>query len=478
MNEFECVIGLEVHVELNTATKAFCSCKTDFGAEPNTQVCPVCLGHPGTLPVLNEKVVEKAVQVGLALGCEVSERSRFDRKNYFYPDLPKAYQITQFYEPICRGGHLTIECGGKEKAVGITRIHIEEDAGKLTHRGDKTFIDCNRCGVPLLEIVSEPDLRSADEVKAFLRKLRSVILFTGASDCRMNEGSLRCDVNLSVRRKGDTALGTRTEMKNINSVKFAARAVEYEFSRQVNIIDAGGKVLQETRRFDADRGVTESLRSKEDARDYRYFPEPDLPELFVPESKAEEIRRSLPMLPDERIKLYGEKYGISRTDGETLTETPERAEYFELSAEKTRYPKTICNLLLSDIPAITDEDVPAVDPGNLAALADLFGDGEINSATVKKLLRRMIDDGIDPARTVDTEGLRQLRDPEKIRELVRSASEQLPRAVEDYRGGKKTAAAAIIGRAMALGGGKPDPVMLREICTKFLKDLSDHVLLR
>lgn len=470
MNEFECVIGLEVHVELNTETKAFCSCKTDFGAAPNTQVCPICLGHPGALPSFNGKVLEKATAVGLALNCEISERSRFDRKNYFYPDLPKSYQITQFYRPLCRNGYLTVETEDGEKKIGITRIHIEEDAGKLSHEGEFTEIDCNRCGVPLIEIVSEPDLRSADEVKAYLKKLRSVILFTGASDCRMNEGSMRCDVNLSVRRKGDTSLGQRTEIKNLNSFRNAQKAVEYEFSRQVKIIESGEKVSMETLRFDAHRGVTEPMRSKESALDYRYFPEPDLPEVCIPAEKIKEIGKSLPRLPDDRIKEYRDKYSVPAADGEILTETPEMAEYFESAASLTRYPKTAANLIITDIPSLNEKEDIGISPAHLAALADLFGDGEINSATVKKLLRRMLENDLDPAETVDAEGLRQINDEEEIRKFACAAVLEMPRAAEDYRKGKKTASAAVIGRAMALGKGKPNPVKLREICISILEE--------
>ncbi|MDD6094903.1 MAG: Asp-tRNA(Asn)/Glu-tRNA(Gln) amidotransferase subunit GatB [Clostridia bacterium] len=472
MNEFECVIGLEVHVELNTATKAFCRCKTDFGAAPNTQVCPVCLGHPGALPVFNGKVLEKAVKVGLALNCNISEKSRFDRKNYFYPDLPKAYQITQFYRPLCKDGYLTLETEMGEKRIGITRIHIEEDAGTLTHRGDKTKIDCNRCGVPLLEIVSEPQLRSAEEVKAYLKKLRSVILFTGCSDCKMNEGSMRCDINISVRRKGEKALGTRTEIKNLNSFKYAAKAVEYEFARQVNIIKNGGSIIQETVRFDAERGITEPMRSKEDARDYRYFPEPDLPEVYISRSRIEHIGQSLPTLPDERIKLYGEKFGISPVDGENLTQTPEKAEYFEGAAKLSRYPKIVSNMLLSDIPAVSGETgFEAIPAKHLASLADFFGDGEINSATVKRLLCRIAADGIDPCEVIDAENLRQINDEGVIEEYVLRAVNDTPKAVSDYKNGKKTAISAIIGRAMAESSGKLNPQKLKDVCLAVLDRL-------
>ena len=303
--DFEMVIGLEVHAELKTATKIFCGCSTKFGAEPNTQCCPVCTGMPGSLPVLNLQVVDYAVKAGLATNCTIASFSKEDRKNYFYPDLPKAYQISQFDLPLCSHGWLDVETEAGSKRIGITRIHIEEDAGKLVHvEGHGTLIDCNRCGVPLIEIVSEPDIRSAEEAKAYLQKLRAILLYTGVSDCRMNEGSLRCDVNLSVRKKGSDKLGTRTEMKNLNSFAYVVKAIEYEFNRQVAVIEAGDAVVQETRRFDPATGKTSPMRSKEDADDYRYFPDPDLPPICISEEKRQELASQIPTLPDERKALY------------------------------------------------------------------------------------------------------------------------------------------------------------------------------
>lgn len=472
MNDFECAIGLEVHVELNTATKAFCSCSTRFGDGPNTHVCPVCLGHPGALPSLNAKVTEKAVAAGLALNCRISEISRFDRKNYFYPDLPKSYQITQFFHPICRDGFLAIETDGGEKKIEIERIHIEEDAGKLSHREDRTEIDYNRCGVPLLEIVTRPQISSSDELKQFLKKLRSVMLFTKVSDCKMNEGSIRCDVNVSVRKKGDGTSGTPTEIKNLNSFKFAARAAEYEISRQIAVISGGGTVEKQTMRYNTEKGITEPMRSKENAEDYRYFPEPDLPPLHITEECIEEIRKTLPILPDVRIRRYERDFGIPAADGETLTRTPELSAYFESVAEICKYPNIAANFLLSEVPSAGDENsYMKIPPKNLAALSELFGNEEISSATAKKLLRRMIFDGIDPRKTVAEESLRQINDREAVRKYAEAAIEQSPKALADYKKGKLTAAAAVVGRAMANSGGKLNPVVLSEICAALLKEV-------
>ena len=347
IKDYEMVIGLEVHVELKTKTKIFCSCPTTFGAEPNTHTCPVCMGMPGTLPVLNKQVVEYAVMAGLATNCKIANYSKQDRKNYFYPDLPKAYQISQYDLPLCEHGWLDIEVEGGTKRIGITRIHIEEDAGKLVHDSERgTMIDCNRCGVPLIEIVSEPDIRSAEEAKAYLQKLRATILYTGISDCKMNEGSLRCDVNLSVRKKGTEKFGTRTEMKNINSFAFVVKAIEYEYKRQVEAIEAGETIVQETRRFDANTGKTSSMRSKENANDYRYFPDPDLPPIELTDEVIKKLGSQIPSLPDERKALYMKKYGLSAYDSEILTTDMAEADYFEQAAAKTDYPKLLANILI------------------------------------------------------------------------------------------------------------------------------------
>ena len=462
---YEMVIGLEVHVELKTKTKIFCNCKTDFGAEPNTHVCPVCMGMPGTLPVLNKKVVDYAIKAGLATNCTIARFSKQDRKNYFYPDLPKAYQISQYDLPLCEHGYVDIETANGSKRIGITRIHIEEDAGKLVHDAKLgTLIDCNRCGVPLIEIVSEPDIRSAEEADAYLRKLRAAILYTGVSDCKMNEGSLRCDVNLSVRKPGEP-FGTRTEMKNINSFQFIAKAIDYEYRRQVDALESGEGVVQETRRFDADSGKTYSMRKKEDANDYRYFPDPDLPPIVITEEKLAALKAEIPMLPDERKKLYTETYGLTAYDSEVITNELAVADYFEKTACATRYPKLAANMLITDILRNYDSetgDLP-VKPERLAALADLLGDGKINSSTGKKIVAELLANDFDPAVYVAEHGLEQINDRAVLDQAVREVLMSDAKSVTSYKAGKTAALKALIGKVMAKTGGKANPVTVNEL---------------
>lgn len=462
---YEMVIGLEVHVELKTKTKIFCNCKTDFGAEPNTHVCPVCMGMPGTLPVLNKKVVDYAIKAGLATNCSIARFSKQDRKNYFYPDLPKAYQISQYDLPLCEHGYVDIETADGSKRIGITRIHIEEDAGKLVHDAKLgTLIDCNRCGVPLIEIVSEPDIRSAEEADAYLRKLRAAILYTGVSDCKMNEGSLRCDVNLSVRKPGEP-FGTRTEMKNINSFQFIAKAIDYEYRRQVDALESGESVVQETRRFDADSGKTYSMRKKEDANDYRYFPDPDLPPIVITEEKLAALKAEIPMLPDERKKLYTETYGLTAYDSEVITNELAVADYFEKTACATRYPKLAANMLITDILRSYDSengDLP-VKPERLAALADLLGDGKINSSTGKKIVGELLVSDFDPAVYVAEHGLEQINDRAVLEQAVREVLMSDAKSVASYKAGKTAALKALVGKVMAKTGGKANPVMVNEL---------------
>lgn len=462
---YEMVIGLEVHVELKTKTKIFCDCKTDFGAEPNTHVCPVCMGMPGTLPVLNKKVVDYAIKAGLATNCSIARFSKQDRKNYFYPDLPKAYQISQYDLPLCEHGYVDIETADGSKRIGITRIHIEEDAGKLVHDAKLgTLIDCNRCGVPLIEIVSEPDIRSAEEADAYLRKLRAAILYTGVSDCKMNEGSLRCDVNLSVRKPGEP-FGTRTEMKNINSFQFIAKAIDYEYRRQVDALESGESVVQETRRFDADSGKTYSMRKKEDANDYRYFPDPDLPPIVITEEKLAALKAEIPMLPDERKKLYTETYGLTAYDSEVITNELAVADYFEKTACATRYPKLAANMLITDILRSYDSengDLP-VKPERLAALADLLGDGKINSSTGKKIVGELLVSDFDPAVYVAEHGLEQINDRAVLEQAVREVLMSDAKSVASYKAGKTAALKALVGKVMAKTGGKANPVMVNDL---------------
>ena len=462
---YEMVIGLEVHCELKTKTKIFCGCSTAFGAEPNTQCCPVCMGMPGSLPVLNRQAVEYAVKAGMATNCTISRFSKEDRKNYFYPDLPKAYQISQYDLPLCEHGWLDIETADGAKRIGITRIHIEEDAGKLVHGEEGTGCDYNRCGVPLIEIVSEPDIRSAEEAKAYVQKLRAILLYTGVSDCRMQEGSLRCDVNLSVRKKGESRFGTRTEMKNLNSFQFIVKAIEYEYARQVEVLESGGEVVQETRRFDQASGKTYTMRKKEDADDYRYFPDPDLPPIVLDDETLARWKAAIPVLPDERKAMYIEQYGLSSRDAELLAAEQAVADYFEAAAKQTAYPKTLVGLLTTEIfrllPA-DSTDIP-LSPAHLARLADLLGEEKINSGTGKKLLGQLWEKDADPAVLAEEQNLWQISDESVLRPLAREAVEKNPRSVADYRRGKVQAIQALVGQCLRATGGQGNPQILRRL---------------
>lgn len=471
---YEMVIGLEVHVELKTKTKIFCSCPTDFGAEPNTQCCPVCTGMPGSLPVLNEQVVDYAIQAGLATNCKIAKYSKQDRKNYFYPDLPKAYQISQYDLPLCEHGYLDIELDQGQKRIGITRIHIEEDAGKLVHvEGKGTFVDCNRCGVPLIEIVSEPDIRSAEEAKAYLQKLRAIILYTGISDCKMNEGSLRCDVNLSVRKKGDEKLGTRTEMKNLNSFQFIVKAIEYEADRQIAAIEAGEEILQETRRFDANTGKTYSMRKKEDADDYRYFPDPDLAPIVVSEGMLDALKEKIPTLPDARKQQYVAQYGLSRYAAEQLVSSKKMADYFEAAQAHTHYPVLVANILLSDISRLLQQEqeedatIP-IQPQHIGALAEMMGDGRINSRAVRQSVDILWKEDQDPVQMIQQRGMEQISDEKLLTEYAQSVIAEQQKSVADYKSGKQAAFQALVGQTMKKTQGKGNPVMIQEILKKLL----------
>ncbi len=465
IKDYEMVIGLEVHVELKTKTKIFCSCSTAYGAEPNTQTCPVCMGLPGVLPVLNGKVVEYAVKAGLATNCSIAHYSKQDRKNYFYPDLPKAYQISQFDLPLCEHGYVEIETESGSKKIGITRIHIEEDAGKLVHDDRHgTMIDCNRCGVPLIEIVSEPDIRSAEEANAYLEKLRAIILYTGISDCKKNEGSFRCDVNLSVRKKGETEFGTRTEMKNINSFHYVVQAIEYEYRPQVELIESGGKVVQETRKFDQETGKTYTMRSKENANDYRYFPDPDLPPIELTDDEIIHLKSQIGELPDSKKKKFVDTFGLSAYDSDALLSDPNMANYFETVAQHTPYYKIVANIFITDIMRmISDEFICPISAENMARLASLFGEQVINSSTLKKLLKRMWQKDFDPVVVVQEEGLAQINDREILSQIVDEVLKKSEKLVRDYRRGKEKAFEAIMGAAMGKTGGKANPIVLSEI---------------
>ena len=471
IQDYEMVIGLEVHVELKTATKIFCGCSTKFGAPPNTQCCPVCTGMPGSLPVLNGQVVEYAVMAGLATNCQIATCSKQDRKNYFYPDLPKAYQISQYDLPLCSRGYLDIETEQGQKRIGITRIHIEEDAGKLTHvEGHGTLIDCNRCGVPLIEIVSEPDMRSAEEARAYLQKLRAIILYTGVSDCKMNEGSLRCDVNLSIRKKGSDKLGTRTEMKNLNSFQSVVKAIEYEFARQVSVLDEGGEVIQETRRFDMNTGKTSSMRSKENADDYRYFPDPDLIPIVISDDFRDKLAARIPTLPDQRKQEYQEKYGLSSLAAETLVTRKDIADYFETVAQDTAYPLLAANLVVNEVARLTPEEqaVP-VEPAHVAVLADMLGQGKINGGTAKKVIGLLFQQDQDPAALIAAQGLQQISDEAVLRPMAQEVLAQSHKVVKDYLGGNTNAFHALVGQMMKRTQGKGNPQVIQKVLKELLE---------
>ncbi|MBO5845667.1 MAG: Asp-tRNA(Asn)/Glu-tRNA(Gln) amidotransferase subunit GatB [Clostridia bacterium] len=471
--KYEMIVGLEVHVELSTDTKIFCSCSTRFGAAPNTQCCPVCMGLPGSMPVLNRRVVEYAIKAGLATNCKVSRYSGQDRKNYFYPDLPKAYQISQYASPLCRDGYVEIKTESGKRRIGIERIHIEEDAGKLIHDERGTLIDFNRCGVPLIEIVSHPDIRSAEEAKEYLRTLRTLMLYAGVSDCRMNEGSLRCDVNISLRKRGSEGFGVRCEIKNINSFSFVAKAIEYEFARQADMLERGEEILQETRRFDMSSGRTYPMRSKESADDYRYFPDPDLPRVEVSDEMISDLLLEMPRLPAQRREEYISRYGIGEYESELLTSDKALADYFEAAAEQTEYRKTLANIIISELLRLARaEDFECgISPKSLAELATLAGSARINSSTAKKLLQRLWEKDFSPFEIVVAEGLEQINDEELLRRYVTEAIEASPASVQDYKRGKTAAAKAIVGRVMSATGGRANPA----IASRLTEDMLDSI---
>ena len=480
--KYEAVIGLEVHTELQTTTKIFCGCKTSFGAEPNTNVCPVCLGLPGVLPVLNKRVLEFAVRAGLALNCEISRFSKFDRKNYYYPDLPKNFQTSQFDLPICERGHLDIEVNGEKKQIRITRAHMEEDAGKLVHHGtsitdsDYSLVDYNRTGTPLLEIVTEPDMRSAKEAVAYLEKMRAILQYIGISDCRMEEGSLRCDANVSVRPVGQKELGTKTEIKNINSFKGVEKAIEYEALRQAEILEDGGKIIQETRTWDEKEGVTKSMRTKEEANDYRYFPEPDLAPFTVSEEYIEDIRKTLPELPDERRERYIANFGLSSTDAQYMTNDKDTSDYFEKVVAAGADPKASVNWIMGEFASqlsnagIEIAKAP-VTPENLAKLLALIAKGTISGKIAKKVFAEMWKDGADPEEIVKAQGLVQISDTGALKELVVKVIANNPKAVEDFKAGKKKAVGALVGQIMKETKGKANPKVSNELLNDELKKL-------
>ena len=479
--KYEPVIGLEVHVQLLTATKAFCGCNNKFGSDPNTNVCPVCLGLPGALPVLNARAVEFATSASLALNCTVNQRSIFARKNYFYPDLPKGYQISQFDKPIAEHGWIKIPTAdGRTKKIGITRLHMEEDAGKSLHDGfpdsaTRTYLDLNRCGTPLTEIVSEPDIRTPDEAFEYLTRLKEILLYTGVSDCNMEEGSLRCDANVSVRLKGAPKFGTKVEVKNVNSFKFVRAALEYEIERQIEVIEEGGSVRQETRLWSADEGRTYQMRSKEQAHDYRYFPEPDLPPLVLSPEFLERKRAELPELPEARRARMIAEYELNPKDAQTLTASREFADRFEAAAKTARNPRRVANVLLSEVGGRLNAlgielDQSPVTMAGIAQAADLLDEGKISSKQMKQLFDIAFEKGEDFGPVYEREKPQQITDTSAIEKLIDEVIAANPKQVEQYRAGKTTLAGFFVGQVMRASKGQANPALLNELVTKRLED--------
>ena len=474
--QYETVIGLEVHVELATKTKIFCSCSTEFGGAPKTHTCPVCTGMPGSLPVLNKQVVEYAIAVGLATNCSITQYCKFDRKNYFYPDNPQNYQISQLYLPICRNGGVEIETkDGEKKVVGIHEIHMEEDAGKLIHDEweDASLVDFNRSGVPLIEIVSEPDMRSADEVIAYLEKLRMIIQYLGASDCKLQEGSMRADVNLSIREVGAETFGTRTEMKNLNSFKAIARAIEGERERQIDLLESGKAVIQETRRWDDNKETSYAMRSKEDAQDYRYFPEPDLVPIIISDEWIEEIRSRQPELRTEKLERYKTEYDIPQYDAEILTSHKKLADIFEATVALGKKPKEVSNwLMVETMRLLKEHDLEPSDltfaPENLAKLIDLIEKGAINRTTAKEVFEKVFAENADPEVYVEENGLKIEADDGALKAIIESIVAANPQSVADYKAGKKKAIGFLVGQTMKAMKGKADPGTVNKMLTEIL----------
>ena len=476
MKQYETVIGLEVHVELATKTKIFCSCSTEFGGAPNTHTCPVCTGMPGSLPVLNKQVVEYAMAVGLATNCSITQNCKFDRKNYFYPDNPQNYQISQLYKPICTNGYVEIKGDdGEKKQVRIHEIHMEEDAGKLVHDdwNDCSLVDLNRSGVPLIEIVSEPDMRSSDEVIAYLEKLRLIIQYLGASDCKLNEGSMRADVNLSVREYGAKEFGTRTEMKNLNSFKAIARAIENERERQIDLIEAGEAVIQETRRWDDTKEYSYAMRSKEDAQDYRYFPDPDLVPIIISDEWMAEVKSKEPEFRDEKMARYISEFNLPEYDADIITLYKPLADLFEAAVQKGSAPKEASNWLMGETMRIVKDkgiepDQVKLTGENFAKFLKLIENDVINKTVAKEVLEAIFDGGVNPEAYVEEHGLKMDNDTDGLKKIIEEVVANNPKAVADYQGGNKKAIGALVGQTMKATQGKANPQMINKILNEIL----------
>ncbi|MDA8240931.1 MAG: Asp-tRNA(Asn)/Glu-tRNA(Gln) amidotransferase subunit GatB [Nitrospiraceae bacterium] len=473
--KYESVIGLEVHAQMSTDTKIFCGCSTKFGAEPNSQTCEICIGMPGVLPVLNRKALEFAIRTGLAMHCRISPYSRFARKNYFYPDLPKGYQISQFEHPICEGGFVEIVVEGETKRIGITRIHMEEDAGKNIHEGNGSysFVDLNRAGVPLMEIVSEPDIRSAKEASEYMKKLRTILRYLGVCDGNMEQGSLRCDANISIRPAGQKEYGTRAEVKNINSFRFVEKALEYEIKRQIRVVEEGGKVIQETRLWDSAKGITESMRSKEEAHDYRYFPEPDLVPIAAEQRWIDEIRASLPELPDVKRERFTSEYGLPKYDADLLTTEKPVAEWFEESIKAGGQPKAVANWMMGDLMRLLNEenreftDCP-LKPFHLADMLKLIDKGTISGKIAKTVFEEMYRTGKNAEDIVRDKGLVQISDESAIEKIVDEVIAKHQKEAERFRAGEEKLIGFFVGQAMKAMKGKANPQVLNELLRKKL----------
>lgn len=468
--EFEPVIGLEIHVQMDTKTKMFCSCPVEFGAEPNTRVCPVCLALPGSLPVTNRQAVEYAIRASLALNCEIRPRCLFARKNYFYPDLPKGYQISQYEEPLAVNGWLEVE----GRKIRIRRLHIEEDAGKNIHEGSKTYVDLNRAGTPLMEIVTEPDINSAELAKLFLEELRNIMRYTGVSKADMEKGQLRCDINVSIRPKGSNILGTRVEIKNVNSFRFVQKAVESEIERQIKILSSGGQIKQETRTFDPTTGLTHPMRTKEEAQDYRYFPEPDLLPLIISKEWVEDIKRRMPELPSQRREKFVKEYGLTKYEAKVMTDLKAVGDFFEEALRFYHEPKLLSNWLLNDLLGLLNEagkDIEGspVSPAQLAKLVSFIKNGTISSKLAKEVLKLMVETGKDPELIIEERGLKQVSDEESIKKLVEEVLRNHTKEVERYLHGEEKIFGFLVGQVMKLAKGRANPQLVNKILHELLK---------